>query len=356
MSRLVITVADFTPRFRGEGYVMSYVTQRVLHSRVLRMDAGDGRVGYGEIISDPGLNLGEIRRLEDVALSEMSSVTLLDLSAWIKQLRSRGNCLAGLGFALETAYLDLLSRRNEIPLCALLGGRLCSDVVDYLSISCAEPAEMANRIHSDGGDREVIQIKLDGKDMASDIERIDATMSALLTSQTILIDFNGALSAKTAKAIISQYSDERILWEEPCKRYAENRALVDSTGARLLFDQCIKTLKDFALACTDGAMAGVCIKPMSLGGLGMARAARDMCVDSGIAVRIDGLWCGAVSTASILHLAVGMPPELLIAGCDLREPLVLEDDWGGVETRPGGRIAPTDNPGHGVTPPALLWQ
>jgi len=352
----MITLADFNPHFRGDGYVMSYVTQKVLYSRIVRLDAGDGRVGYGEIISDPGLNLVKIRALEDLALKAMRVTSLEKLPAFIQQLRSQDDQLPGLAFALETANLDLMSRHNRVPLYALLGGRQCRDVVDYLSISCGEPAIMANRILSDGAEREVIQIKLDGKDADTDMARIDATLSALQPAQTILIDFNGALKPDAARGIIAQYSDNRIIWEEPCVSYEENRALVDKTGARLLFDQCIKSLKDFARACGDGAMAGACIKPMSLGGLSIAQAARDMCADSGVAVRIDGLWCGGISTASILHLAVGMPLELLIAGCDLREPLVLEEDWGGVISKQGGRIAPMDKPGHGVTPPVALWQ
>jgi len=335
---------------------MSYVTQTVLYSRIVRLDTGDGRIGYGEIISDPGLDLPKIRSLEDLVLNQMGAMSLENLPTLLTQLRSSDIHLLGLVFALETAYLDLMSRHNGVPLYTLLGGRQCGDVVDYLSISCGAPEAMADRIRFNGGEREVIQIKLNGKVMNTDIARIDACMSVLRPGQTVLIDFNGALSLNAAGSVISHYSDNRIMWEEPCASYEENRALVDSTGSRLLFDQCIKSLKDFARACNDGAMAGVCIKPMSLGGLSVARAARDMCADAGIAVRIDGLWCGAVSAASILHLAVGMPRELLIAGCDLREPLVLEEDWGGVISKPGGRIAPMVCPGHGVTPPRAFWQ
>jgi hypothetical protein len=47
-------------------------------------------------------------------------------------------------------------------------------------------------------------------------------------------------------------------------------------------------------------------------------------------MRIDGPWCGDIATAAILHLALGAPPDLLIAGCDLREPLVRERDLKGV--------------------------
>ena len=175
MSLISFTVADFNPHFRGAGYVMSYVTQTVLRSRIVRLDAGDARVGYGEIISDPGLDLVKVAALEDGALDNIAEMALADL-------------------------------------------------------------------------------------------------------------------------------------------------------------------------------------PALLGGLGIAQAARDLCTDCAIAVRIDGLWCGPVATAATLHLAVGAPPGLLIAGCDLREPLVLDEDWGGVLQTPGKCIAPVDSPGHGVIPPTHLWQ
>ncbi|MCK5920902.1 MAG: mandelate racemase/muconate lactonizing enzyme family protein, partial [Methylococcales bacterium] len=281
--------------------------------------------------------------------------SLETMPAQIHQLRSQDTRFAGLAFALETAYLDLLSRHNGIPLYNLLGGRQAKDVADYLSVSCGEPADMAERVVA-GRRFSVIQIKLDGKDMDVNLKRIDAAMCKLQAHQTMLVDFNGALSVEQARAYISAYSDDRIMWEEPCASYEDNREVVDKTNARVLFDQCLKSLKFFAQACGEGAMAGACIKPMSLGGLSIAQAARDMCADSGISVRIDGLWCGPIATSSILHLAVGMPTALLIAGCDLREPLELAEDWGGIVRSGEGRIAPVQTPGHGVVPPASLWR
>lgn len=356
MNTVSFTLADFTPRFRGDGYVMSYVTQTVLRTRLIRLDAGDGRVGYGESVSDPGFDASEVAALEGSALAGIVDMTLDDVPALTRRLKASDDRLSGLAFGLETAYFDLLTRADNNPLHALLGGRKCDDVPDYLSLSCGEPEVMAARIRSDGSRREVIQIKLDGRDMDTDVSRIGAVMAVLLPHQTLLVDFNGALSPDAARTMFAEYSDSRIMWEEPCPSYEENRDLVDTTGAQVLFDQCLKSPAVFTRACADGAMKAACIKPAMLGGLDVARVARDTCTDSGIAVRVDGLWCGPVATAATLHLAVGTPPDLLIAGCDLREPLVLDEDWGGIIRTSGDRIAPADEPGHGVVPPANLWQ
>ena len=65
-------------------------------------------------------------------------------------------------------------------------------------------------------------------------------------------------------------------------------------------------------------------------------------------MRIDGPWCGDIATAAILHLAVGAPPELLVSSCDLREPLIIDTDLGGVRTMESGRIAPLTGLGLGI--------
>ena len=114
-------------------------------------------------------------------------------------------------------------------------------------------------------------------------------------------------------------------------------------------DQCVKEAGLAKQAVDDQLMSSLCIKPAFLGGLTVARDVRDYCVSGGMQMRIDGPWCGDIATAAILHLAVGAPPDLLIAGCDLREPLMRELDLKGVIRFDGCRIGPPSGPGLGIT-------
>ena len=84
----------------------------------------------------------------------------------------------------------------------------------------------------------------------------------------------------------------------------------------------------------------------------VSREIRDSCVNAGIKVRVDGPWCVDIATASILQLAVGVPSELLIAGCDLREPLVIKHSLDGVVRGDNGQIAPLPGSGLGIAAPA----
>ncbi len=93
------------------------------------------------------------------------------------------------------------------------------------------------------------------------------------------------------------------------------------------------------------------IKAALLGSVSAGVAARDLSVDAGIPVRIDGPWGGPISNATALHLAVGAPPDMLVSGTDVTSPLVIDDDWGAMERPRPGRLAPVDAPGHGVRVP-----
>ena len=346
-----LSVSDFTPGFTHGTYVMSHVTQTQLAARIVRIETDSGDSGHGEIIRSVLQDPVSAASLEDTILPTIKGHELASLPGLARSLRLRDPALRGLAFGLETAHLDLVARLAGVPLYALLGGRLSDDLPDYFSLSADEGDAMIDRIKIGAADREVIQIKLGINSVAQDVDRVKQVLDAMGPSQKLLADFNGGLDVKTASAAIAQVTDARLTWEEPCRTYAENRDVVRATGIPVMFDQCLKTIDLYASACADQVAASVCIKPALLGGLSVAVAARDLCIDARLPVRIDGPWCGFIASAAALHVAIGAPPELLISGCDLTEPLALNEDWGGILRTSAGRIAPVEAPGHGVNVP-----
>jgi len=97
-----------------------------------------------------------------------------------------------------------------------------------------------------------------------------------------------------------------------------------------MVDQCVGTLDSALRAIHERIAQSLCIKPVSLGGLTIARDVRDRAIEAGMLMRVDGPWCGDIASAAILHLAVCTPGHLLLAGCDLREPLDIPIDLHGV--------------------------
>tara|TARA_B100000676_G_scaffold305887_1_gene360993 strand:+ start:2511 stop:2801 length:291 start_codon:yes stop_codon:yes gene_type:complete len=79
----------------------------------------------------------------------------------------------------------------------------------------------------------------------------------------LLLDFNGALSVKDAPTVLGSFDDSRIIWEEPCNTVPMNLEVAESTGAPVIFDQCLKSLDLYAQVCSRDINASVCIKPTS---------------------------------------------------------------------------------------------
>ncbi len=341
---------DHVFQFKDGEYVMSHVTQKELAIRVLRLETGDGHVGWGEIVRKATLDPVLVGSQEEPLIKALVGRDVADIPAFARQFGMRDKAFRGFAFGLETAYLDLVARRTELPLYALLGGKFIEDVPEYYSLSCGDTGLVAPKLAVEAKGWDIVQIKLGADDRQADRERIRAALEALANNQIVLADFNGALNVETAMAVFSEFDDPRIVWEEPCNTVKENTEVARRSGRPVMFDQCLESLDLIAQVAADGVAHSVCLKPPFLGGLEPARAARDMCINAGMPMRIDGPWCGHIATSACLHLAVGVPIELLVAGCDLRQPLSLNEDWGGTLHLPHHRIAPSDTPGHGAAP------
>nr|WIE91266.1 mandelate racemase/muconate lactonizing enzyme family protein [Mesorhizobium sp. WSM4875] len=360
-----IRTAPYERQLR-EPFKMFNYTQTHLRDLIVRIETDEGSFGFGEIISFDSTPRDAAR--DQQMVDRFQGMSLAEMPARLREMHQEVPYYSFYGendpfvwqwvFGLETAYHDLLARAAGVPLSTLLGGRMVSEVADFLTIAGDESVEtLTASLAQDASDRRVIQMKCGGMSTSSDEERIDAALAHMGEEQIFLADFNGAFSVDEAKAMISRFSDRRLIWEEPCASFEDNRALAEATGAPILLDQCTSFPKMIE-ACTSRCFVGYTVKPVFMGGLTYARAARDMAVASDLKVRIDGAWCGGVAVAAILQLAVGTPERSLLAGNDMREFLLLAPDEDVVLDRRGGvskrgksaRIAPLAGPGLGFVP------
>lgn len=356
MSRIAqIDVWDARFSFRDGPYAMSHVVQETTRGRHVRIALDDGGIGLGEIAYPPSLPEGDI----DAAIADEPSVfgalagETLD-AALIRSHRLADGAKAdrAVAFGIETAVLDAQARSEDRPLYDLLGGTRTESVPDYFSISEATPERVVERMAQCGLDRAVIQLKLGVGDRAADAALLRAALGAMAQHQIMLADANGGWTADDMVRMADVFRDRRIVWEEPTGDYDSNaiiaRKVAADGGATIMVDQCVADPATARRAIVDGVVGSLCIKPAFCGGLSAGRSIRDAAAEAGLAMRIDGPWCGDIATAAILHLAVGAPPDLLIAGCDLREPLVLTPDFGGAVAVAGGRVAPPRGAGLGI--------
>ena len=351
MNIVSIKIWDFAPVYRDGPYAMSHVTSDVAHGRQIRIEMADGLVGFGEMVFAPSVPpdlLAERIADEPVVLGSLIGTNIGDLSEVAANLAARGKSWRGMAFGLETAMLDYQARVAGQSLSDLLGGVRADSVNDYFSISERTTEKIENRLRIAGAARAIIQLKLGVGTRADDVVHVHAALASMSARQTLLADANGGWTVDEALAMAAQFDDPRITWEEPCKTYADNAMVAQKISAPVMVDQCVGDAAVAEQAIQDRVADSLCIKPAFLGGLRPAQRIRDLAAAAGMSMRIDGPFCGDIASAAILHLALGAPPELMSAGCDLREPLVIQPNLHGVVAKPGAKIAPPTGRGLGI--------
>ena len=349
-----IDVWDFCPLFKDGPYAMSHVTVGHIFGRIFRVQDEDGSCGVGEVVFSPSLSSTQREQRiqdEDSYLSALIGKpfgALLDVAS---DARGRDKSWRGIAFALETAWIDWKGKRTQQAASQLLGGSLRAEIPDYFSISEPDISEIRRRMDLADPDCRVFQLKLGVGSLEQDIAQIDAFLGMMTDAQILQADANGGWTVDEACDIIGRFDDERIIWEEPCSVYEDNVTVANRTARHIMVDQCIGDLDMALRAIDEGVAQSICIKPAPLGGLLPARRVRDHAIETGMRVRIDGPWCGDIASAAILHLAAGMPEELLISGCDLREPVAIPIDLNGVRHLTGSKIAAPEGIGLGIRLP-----
>jgi L-alanine-DL-glutamate epimerase-like enolase superfamily enzyme len=193
------------------------------------------------------------------------------------------------------------------------------------------------------------QVKVGGENPEEDVARLDSLLADLCDGELLLADANGAWSVAEALAMMGRIHHPGLRWEEPCKTYDENREAAERSGASLILDQCMSSLPLYARLCADGFAAGVGLKPTVLGGLSAARVARDLCAESRVPMKIDDSWGADVASAAVVHLAAGLPGDLLIATLDMRVYFNERAGEGGPRLA-GYSVRPSTTPGLGTVP------
>lgn len=365
-----ILIFDLPLAFTNGGFVSSYGPRTHLNNLLIVCETHDGAQGLGEfahlsgrptdLVSDTKLQwLGQ--RLQPLIGMEANNAAAvrraLDLTGEGVVSGAGDGIPSNLAAAVDMAVHDLLGQSAGLPVWALLGGRHQSHVPEYASISRGTPGSMAalaKQARDDGFS--VFQIKVGGKNIRQDEDaaRLQAILDVIPTDATLLCDANGAWDPTMATEVMGNFSDPRILWEEPSATYADNRRIAETTGRPVILDQCVTGPAVAARACVDGAVVGMGLKTSVQGGFAAAITTRNLAVTHGLKLKVDDCWGADAVTAAALNLAVGVPPEQLICGIDMTAYF----DAPYSTTRPHraqGCAAPVDGAGLGLTfDPELL--
>jgi muconate cycloisomerase len=316
---------------------------------VVRIEAKDGTVGWGEAASAPTMTGDTLGGLV-AAVRDYLAPILVGKNAWERPALVRrmkavliGN--SGAHSAVEMALLDLAGRAVQVPLIDLVGGAVRAGVAPMWLLGNDTTEEDIAEAH----EREAVgfhffKLKVGVKPLEAEIAGTVALRAALGPDVPLCADANCGFTFGTAQRYLEGSRSADLLFLEQPLAPADLdgfAALGRNAPVPLGVDEAIHSLADIDAHARSGA-GGVSLKLIKLGGIGPAIEAAYLCQRLGLKVNVASKIAeSSIASAALLHLACAIPQSdwgvslthFYLAEDLVKRPLPLGD---GMVARPGG--------------------
>jgi L-alanine-DL-glutamate epimerase-like enolase superfamily enzyme len=329
---------------------------------LVRIEAGDGTVGWGEAASAPTMT-GETVASMMTAVAHMTPV-LLDRSAddFAGAAAATAASMYGNGgakAAIDIALYDLVGRATGRPVHALFGAKKRSRMPVLAVVGSDDAAADLREAQARyAAGYRAFKIKVGLASPEADAERTRIVCAALKAQSRecnedclISSDANQGYSADAALRYVRLLGDCGLdFFEQPVAAHdLDGMARVAAAVPRLWIgaDEGIHALDDIERHHARKAARGASLKAIKLGGLRPLFNAGDLCARLGMRINIS---CktgeSSVASAAAAHIAAVVPE--LTWGLTVTNPSLAED----VVTVPvavaHGHVAVPDGPGLGI--------
>jgi muconate cycloisomerase len=292
---LVIRRVDAIPAALPLAKPVRMAAETVTHARniLVRIEAADGTVGWGEAPSAPTMTGDTLGGLT-AAVRDHLAPALIGADAWmrpalVKRLRTVLHGNTGAHSAVEMALVDLAGQASGLPLIDLMGGVLRREVAPMWLIGNATPDEDVAEAKAKAREGfRFFKLKVGVKPLAIEIATALAVREALGPDVPICADANCGFSYPAAQRYLDATREAGLLFlEQPfadgdLKRLA---ALARSAAIPLGADEGIHSLHDIETHAAAGA-GGLSLKLIKLGGFAAALSAGALCRRLGLAINV----------------------------------------------------------------------
>ncbi len=293
---------------------MAGITIANAENLLVRIEAADGTVGWGEAASAPTMT-GDTQGGLVAAVRDHLAPPLIgqDARGWPelrKQLHRALMGNTGAHSAVEMAVLDLLGRADGKRLIDLAGRVRRKAVRPMWLLGNKTAAEDIAEAHV--REREgfrFFKLKIEVKPLKQEIATTFAVREAF-PNTPLCADANCGLSRADARRYIEATRKVKLMFvEQPIGHDDVEgvRMLARGRGVPIGIDEGIHAVRDIETFAKAGA-GGVSLKLIKLGGMAAALEAAGLCRRLGLSVNIAAKIAeSSVSSAAALHLACGVP-------------------------------------------------
>ncbi len=318
---------------------------------VVRIEAEDGTIGWGEAASAPTMTGDTLGGLV-AAIRDYLAPTLVGKDAWKRQALVRrmkavlhGN--TGAHSAVEMALLDLAGRAANVPLIDLVGGNVRAGVAPmWLLGNPTTEEDIAEAHEREAAGFHFFKLKVGVKPLAAEIEGTLALRAALGLDVPLCADANCGFTLEAARRYLEGARAALLLFLEQPLGHADLdgfAALSRGAPVPLGVDEGIHSLADIDAHARAGA-GGVSLKLIKLGGIGPALEAAQLCRRLGLKVNVASKIAeSSIASSALVHLAYAIPASdwgvslthFYLAEDLVKRPLPIGDGMVALPTGPG---------------------
>jgi muconate cycloisomerase len=330
--------------------------ETVTHARniLVRIEAADGTVGWGEAASAPTMTGDTLGGLT-VAVRDHLAPLLVGQDAWtrvalMKRLRSALYGNTGAHSAVEMALVDLAGQASGLSAVDLLGGAVRREVAPMWLIGNATPdQDVVEAVARAKEGIRFFKLKVGVKPLDIEIATALAVRRALGPGVPICADANCGFSHEAARRYLDATREAGLLFLEQPFDHADMTglaALARATPVPIGADEGIHSLHDIEAHAAAGA-GGVSLKLIKLGGFAAALAAGALSRRLGLAVNIAAKMSeSSLGIAATVHLACAV--DNIDWGVSLTHFYLAEDLVRAPLAMNNGLVALPGKPGLGV--------
>lgn len=323
---------------------------------VVRLQAEDGTVGYGE--ASPwsvftGSPEAAYAALDRYLRPHVVGRTVAEHAAVMADATYAIAHCTDAKAALDTAFLDLKGKLLGAPVWSLLGSK-CRDRI-ALSCSLANPdfdqdIALLERLRADGV--RLVKLKAGFADHAFDLTRLE-TLRERFPEIAVRVDFNQGLHPDEAvQRVQGVAAFEPDFIEQPVRAHHFDlmARLRDLTDIPLLADESVFGPEDMARAAKEGICDGVSIKIMKAGSLQRAALVAQMAAANGLMAYGGDMFETGLAHLAGTHLVAACPAITL--GCEFYQAkyYLANDILAGTFPIEGGEVVVPNKPGLGIDP------
>ena len=295
--------------------LMSGVELSVVETLLIRIEADNGLVGWGEASSAPthgGASLADmLKSFHDEIHSFLIGKNVLELSGLTYQLNRLAKNAKSTVAAVDVALFDLLGKHLGVPVHVLLGGAKRHQVPPLWLIgnsSIEKDLIEADKKWHDG--YRFFKLKLGVKSLDDDIALTTAMREKFGSSLQMCSDANMGMNIEQATRYVQAVKDTGLAYlEQPLhkKDIAGTQALVKVSPIPIGLDESVTSVDDILQAAKDGVQ-GVSLKTLKLGGLSGVNSASHICEAFGLQLNLASKMAETgIGAAALLHLSAVLP-------------------------------------------------